>query len=177
MRPRTCVVVLLVVTLGGLVGAGPAGAVVRKVFYGRPGRISLPVVQGYHALNEQPLIHFAQRNIFRAPGAPRSTQRICSTHQVLAQRGPPYYGWAVVARFPSCSWLRPGYEFTRNAFNWQAGFGTGYHVVVVVTWRTRTRKLAKASWDYNNAADYQCLTDGCEAGVDSTNVAYIGFTV
>jgi hypothetical protein len=50
-------------------------------------------------------------------------------------------------------------------------------VQVVVTWSTRTRKLAQASWDYNDPNNYQCLTDGCVTDFDSTyNNAYIGFT-
>jgi hypothetical protein len=61
-------------------------------------------------------------------------------------------------------------------WSWVGEVATPYHVEFVVTWATQKRKLAKATYDYNVAGDYKCLTLFCLVDTDpTTNFPYVSF--
>jgi hypothetical protein len=58
--------------------------------------------------------------------------------------------WAVKASSPNfCGWISPGNSASVGRWGWEgaAGTPTPNHAEFVVTWATRTRKRAKASYD------------------------------
>ncbi len=93
--------------------------------------------------------------------------------------GSPPTTWTVKASSRNfCGWIVPGNYASVGTWSWEdtAGITTPYHAEFVVTWATRKRKLAKASYDFNRVDDYQCVTRFCFIDTDQpTNFAYIAF--
>ena len=161
-----------------LIDVAPVQAVTKHVFYGRPGKVQLPKTQGYHAsATQNPQVIFPTHSIRRSPLAPGTRQKICTTLQIWGQVGSPPTAWAVKASSRNfCGWIVPGNFASVGKWSWEGAVGTPYHAEFVVTWATRTRKLAKASYNFNSVDDYQCLTRFCFIDTDQpTNFPYIAF--
>ena len=61
-------------------------------------------------------------------------------------------------------------------WRWTGTVATPYHAEYVVTWSTKKRKLAKATYDFNVADDYQCTSLFCLVDTDpTTHYSYISF--
>ncbi len=160
-----------------LIDVGSAQAVSRVVAYGKPGKVELPKTQGYRPASENPQVIFPTHAIRRSPLAPRSRQKICTTLQIWGQVGSPPTSWAVKASSRTfCGWIVPGNYASVGKWGWQGVAGTPYHAEFVVAWATKTRKLAKAIYDFNTVNDYSCATRFCFIETDQqTNFAYIAF--
>lgn len=167
----------LAFVVAALIDVGSAQAVTGHVLYGRPGKVQFVKMQGFHAAPQNPQVIFPVHWIRRSPLAPRSRQKICTTLQIWTPVGSPPSAWAVRASSRNfCGWIVPGNYAGVGKWSWEGAVDTPYHAEFIVTWATRTRRLAKASYDFNTLNDYQCVTRFCFVDTDSTtNFPYIAF--
>jgi hypothetical protein len=163
--------------VAALIDVASVQAVTKHVFYGRPGKVQLLKMQGFREPPQNPQVIFPTHSIRRSPLAPGTRQKICTTLQIWSQVGTPPSAWAVKASSRNfCGWIVPGNYASVGKWSWEGAAGTPYHAKFVVTWATRTRKLAKASYDFNGVDDYHCLSRFCLIDTDqTTNVPYIAF--
>jgi hypothetical protein len=173
--PRTAAVVATLACLTGLLAAGAAQAVGRKVAYGKPGNVQIQKMQGSRQTGQNPTIIFPAHWIKRSPLAPKLKQKICITFQVSVPATAPATGWVVKATKTFCGQIIPGNYAGVGSWNWQGETGVQYHTSYVVTWSTKKKKLAKATYDFNTTDDYTCVTRYCFVDKDAQNVPFISF--
>jgi hypothetical protein len=172
--------VALACALAALIQVGSVQAATRHVAYGKPGKVQLLKIEGSHAVAaDKPLVVFPGHWIRRSPLAAGAgkRQRVCTKLQIWTQVGSPPTSWAVRASSRNwCAWLKPNTQVNIGKWSWPGTVGTPYHAEFVVTWATRTRKLAKATYDFNALLDYTCVTRFCLVDTDqTTNFPYIAF--
>jgi hypothetical protein len=162
--------------VASLVAAASAQAVGRQVFYGKPGSVQIVKTQGSQVASQKPQVIFPAHTLKLSPLASKTRQKICITFQIFIQAAAPSTAWVLKASSPTfCGWIRPGPGANIGAWNWQGESGVPYHAKYVVTWATKKRKLAKASYDFNSVDDYQCVTRFCSIDQTATSVPYISF--
>jgi hypothetical protein len=173
-------IVALACFVAALVVAGSAQAVSRHVAYGKAGNVQLTKIQGSHVKStDAPLVifptHLIRRTTMKAGVG--KTQKVCIMMQVWVQVGNPPTSWAVKAHSKNyCTLLPPGTWAKMGQWSWTGAVATPYHAEYVVTWSTKKRKLAKATYDFNLADDYQCLSLFCLVDTDATtHYSYISF--
>jgi hypothetical protein len=159
------------------VGVGPADAITPKVAYGKPGPVQLLPIEGSRVVNEDPRIAFPQHVVQRSAAARKDRQRICTALQIWAPATPPATGWVLSASSPTwCAWTNPGDRIRVNRYYFEGTFGVEYHAEFFVSWATKKRKkLARATYDFNNVNDYKCMTRFCFID-QAADVPYISFS-
>jgi hypothetical protein len=169
---------VLAAILAVLVGAGSAKAVVVHVFYGHRGGVQLLKTQGSVQYPNFPYVIFPKHWIVRSPLARHRNQWICETEKVTNEVGYPYFNWVIAGtRTKMCAWTGRSDYITVPEWDWQGDYFQAYHARFIVTWQTRKRLLAKASYDFNSMDDYSCQTTYCRTSVDREhNVAWIMFS-
>jgi hypothetical protein len=155
-------------------------AATRHIGYGKPGKVETPKVQGSHSnAADKPLVIVPKHKLWRSPAKTGvgKRQKVCNQMQIWTQVGSPPSSWSVkTASKNYCTWFKPNQLGEMGEWRWQGEVATPYHVEFVVTWATQKRKLAKATYDYNVAGDYKCLTLFCLVDTDpTTNFPYVSF--
>jgi hypothetical protein len=177
--PRTCAqTVALACALAALIEVGSVQAATRRVSYGKPGKVQVLRIEGSHGVAaENPLVAFPAHWIRRSPLAKGQRQKVCTKLQIWTAVGSPPTAWAIKASSRNfCAWLKPNTYVNIGKWSWPGVVGTPYHAEFVVTWATRKRKLAKATFDFNTLDDYKCLTRFCFIDTDqATSFPYISF--
>jgi hypothetical protein len=168
--------VACVVAIAG--GAGTAWAFTTQVAYGKPGKVQLVKTEGEYKAPANPKLTFPKHIIRRSPMAKRERQKICSSLQIWTQAEAAPHTWGLkVTNGTKCAWIAPGDAAVVAAWTWEGETFTPYHTKFVVTWATKKRKLAKATYDFNKTTDYKCTTDACLVSTDmNKQVAFIIFT-
>jgi hypothetical protein len=156
--------------------APAAVSVVRKPAYGKAGDVRIVPIQG-GVVNGAPAITFPKHRIKRSSKAPRDSQKICTTFQVLIPATPPATGWVVKASSKNyCAWNLPGSIEEIGDWVWPATPGVQYHGQFTVTWATKKKKkLARATYDFNGVNDYACVSTRCFVDQGTDLVPFISF--
>jgi hypothetical protein len=190
---RTGATALALVAFLAAIGVGSAQAVVRHVAYGKPGKAETPKIQGFHPDSKQPpTVIFPKRGIWRSPAkaGQGKVQTVCTQMQIWIPVGTPTTSWRL--KTPSknyCGPVKPSERAQMGQWNWTGDVATPYHAEFVITWsatvtkkaknkkpKRQVVKLGKATYDYNSAADYTCITLFCLVDTDSgTNFPYLSF--
>jgi hypothetical protein len=170
----------LVLLVAASIGAASVQAAARHVTYGKPGKVETPKVQGSHSNSaDKPLVVVQKHKLWRSPAKAGvgKRQKVCNQMQIWTQVGSPPSSWKPYKTSPNyCTWFKPNQLGQMGEWRWVGEVATPYHVEFVVTWATQKRKLAKATYDYNVASDYQCLSLFCLVDTDpATNFPYISF--
>ena len=173
-------IVLFGCLVAALIAATSAQAAKRHVAYGKPGNVQVTKIQGQHDSATTPPVvifptHLIRRTTMKAGVG--KTQKVCIMMQIWVQVGNPPTAWTVKAHSKNyCTLLPPGTWAKMGQWNWTGTVATPYHAEYVVTWSTKKRKLAKATYDFNVADDYQCLSLFCLVDTDpTTHFPYISF--
>ena len=170
----------LVLLVAASIGAASVQAAARHVSYGKPGKVETPKIQGSHSkAADKPLVIVPKHKLWRSPAKAGvgKRQKVCNQMQIWTQVGSPPTAWKIYKTSPNyCTWFKPTQLGEMGDWSWVGEVATPYHVEFVVTWATQKRKLAKATYDYNVAGDYKCLTLFCLVDTDpTTNCPYVSF--
>ena len=177
----------------GAIGAGSAQAVVRHIAYGKPGKADTPKVQGSNPDSKQkPFVIFQKRGIWRSPAkaGQGKVQTVCTQMQIWTPVGTPPSSWSLKAHSPNyCGKVKPSERAQMGQWSWMGDVATPYHAEFVITWSAMTTKktknkkpkkaltkLGKATYDFNAASDYQCVSLFCLVDTDpGTHFPYVSF--
>jgi hypothetical protein len=92
-----------------------------------------------------------------------------------------YYGpnaWEYLTHQKYCRDVAPGYLWNAPAWDMPTTLNNGYSVTAVVTWSlTNGYQIGKKTYDYDQGADYRCMTQGCGTSNDATMGGYIFFSL
>jgi hypothetical protein len=190
---RTAATALALVALLAAIGVGSAQAVVRHIAYGKPGKAETPKIQGSNPDTKQkPFVIFPKRGIWRSPAkaGQGKVQTVCTQMQIWVPVGTPPNNWTLEDKSKNyCGTVKPSERAQMGQWNWMGDVATPYHAEFVITWSTTTTKktknkkpkrvvskLGKATYDYNSASDYTCITLFCLIDTDpGTNFSYVSF--
>jgi hypothetical protein len=190
---RTSATALALVALFAALGVGSAQAVVRHIAYGKPGKADTPKIQGSNPDTKQkPFVIFPKRGIWRSPAkaGQGKVQTVCTQMQIWVPVGTPPNNWKLHDHSPNyCGTVKPSERAQMGQWNWMGDVATPYHAEFVITWSATTTKkmknkkpkrvvtkLGKATYDYNSASDYTCITLFCLIDTDpGTHFPYVSF--
>jgi hypothetical protein len=189
----TAATALALVALLAAIGVGSAQAVVRHIAYGKPGKAETPKIQGSNPDTKQkPFVIFPKRGIWRSPAkaGQGKVQTVCTQMQIWVPVGTPPSAWTLKDKSPNyCGKVKPSERAQMGQWSWMGDVATPYHAEFVITWSATTAKktknkkpkrvvtkLGKATYDYNSASDYTCITLFCLIDTDpGTHFPYVSF--
>ena len=168
---RTCVALVLAVAAISSAAISDAGAAVRRSATGYPGAVALKKVNGLvgQTWNDWGLstLQMPGPTVYRSR-ATTGNQRICVNrvvHKFIAST--PGHGpnpWRFQDSRQTCATVAPGYRRTFSTWNMAGQPFVSYKVYFFIRWWTPSgRLIGKSVYDYNDPADYQCLTPKCQA--------------
>jgi hypothetical protein len=190
---RTGAAALALVAFLAAIGVGSAQAVVRHVAYGKPGKAETPKIQGSNPDTKQkPFVIFPKRGIWRSPAkaGQGKVQTVCTQMQIWTPVGTPTSSWSLKTSSKNyCGPVKPSERAQMGQWSWMGDVATPYHAEFVITWSATTTKkakhkkpkrqvvkLAKATYDFNSASDYTCITLFCLIDTDpATHFPYVSF--
>jgi hypothetical protein len=175
MRAMVVVAVATALPLG-LLSEAQAYTVYRS---GSPGSATVPFTDGYSNWTGS-YLHFGSRSVYRSTSYATSTQRICVDYKVWdASMGSGSANqWEFLTDRKFCRDVAPGYSWTAPAWDMSTTLNFGYSVTAVITWSlTNGYQFGKKVYDYDQAADYRCTTQGCGTGGNAAVGGYLFFSL
>jgi hypothetical protein len=185
LRRRSWAAPLLIfaVLVGLLASASMALAATPYVHYGKAGRATVYVVEGWWTWSGT-FIEVPGTKVWRSPGTRKTRYRASGAQRICVQIDLWKYSasvyptpWRIETQPRWCDTVTPGYVVTFPDWRYATQPYASYHVNVVITWHGRRgRRIGKVVWEYDNhAGDYRCLTAKCWTHVAYQNVHAIFF--
>jgi hypothetical protein len=170
-------VIFLAATVG-LASAPSADALRTYRLKGKPPKLArVYIARGWGSPNGN-LLRFGGSEFGVAPRYSRRLQTVCATKRVFKFIGQYYERpWHLDFATHECIRLRRGNHPLFADYDYGASVAAAYHVDLLVSWYLQTGPLvAKARYDFNHVADYQCMNWSCYTLYGYLDVAAISLT-